>query len=62
MQIAKVKDHTGLNRKDIPQGYILFVLRVIGEKDAKLSADELNEKRMTFYSSGFNFNDRSKNV
>ena len=28
------------------------------EKDTKLKADELTQKRMTFCPSGFNFNDR----
>ena len=33
-------------------------LRVIYEKDTKLKADELGQKRMTFCRGGFNFNDR----
>ena len=36
---------------------LLFYLRVTYEKDTKLKADELKQKRMTFCQSGFNFND-----
>ena len=36
-----------------------FLMRVIDEKDTKLKADELRQKRMIFCPSGFNFNDRS---
>lgn len=32
-------------------------MRVIGEKDRKLKADELGQKRMIFYLNGFKFND-----
>ena len=39
-----------------------LLLGVIYEKDTKLKADELSQKRMTFCPSGFNFNDRTKNV
>ena len=46
------------NKKSKPIG-LLFLLRVTYEKDAKLKADELGQKRMIFYLSGFNFNDRS---
>ena len=38
---------------------LALYLRVIDEKDTKLKTDELMQKRMIFYPSGFNFNDRS---
>jgi hypothetical protein len=38
-----------------------LILRVIDEKDTKLKADELGAKRMIFYPSGFDCNDRMWN-
>ena len=35
--------------------YCLSFLRVIDEKDTKLKADDLSQKRMFFHLSGFNF-------
>ena len=58
---ARAEDHPSPARgkeKDRPFGTVFFfILRVTYEKDTKLKADELRQKRMNFYSSGFNFND-----